>query len=418
MARVLIWNVETFGAGSALRGNYLALLDFLAAVVTEGNFDVFVIQELRRQGEQYLPQLQTLLGQGWDYDFLPGALATDARPDVAFDDLGYISNANFEGYAVLWGGNGLSSFDNGMSWKGQDDDESFINLVTSGATVHADPDSRLSIRAANPLDVPLGFPIPFCSSVSAYAPPDDRGKRRRLPLPNLDTITEMTRARNPCVCQVAGGGGNPVPVITYHAPNGTPASQYAAMLCGLSAPIRTTAATERVVAGGDFNVASVTQQSYAFRNFTNQGAAMAAGTRVGGAFTQTMVRYTTYQGNLIPRSAQRAQCLGSARDQLFYRTVAPGPGNVGVLDLLSMLYPQSGAFDQGLANAVFASPHIGAFVTQVANAGDLPPVVQGSQHGSTDLVNAFTNQAFPNWRTVAVFLNAFVSDHLPLFIQF
>ena len=67
---------------------------------------------------------------------------------------------------------------------------------------------------------------------------------------------------------------------------------------------------------------------------------------------------------------------------------------------------------------MFASRYIGRLVNSAAGNGTLPPLVQNSQQARTDLLNAFQNQAFPNWRSVAVFLNAFVSDHLPLFIQF
>lgn len=418
MPGILVWNVENFGGNSALRGNYKCLLDFIAILVARRNADILVIQEFHGAGAYDLRRLRARLRRRtgddtWNDDFLPGSLTRDTRPDVRWKNLGYTTAGNNEGYAVLWRHGLLRPLARRMSWKGRrEGGQSYINLVTEGVYPAGDPYAQVPIfPSGGDTDSALGFPLPKCSAYGSVRAFVGRGRKRRR-LGGWATITEMTEVRNPCYCEVTLDGGETLNLVVYHAPNGNPSSYYGALLSGLSRPLQ---GPGRAVIAGDFNVTANTQVPTAFSNIAALG--MHSGTGNPGQFQRTMVRYKRMAHPvLVPRDSDWPRCMGSARDQIFYRLQA-APQAVGVWNLVRALKHGDDDFDAPLAQRVFASRAIRRRVERAVRDRDLPLIVRHSQEAVDDLLNSFRNNAFVNYRTVAIFLKSFISDHLPLFIH-
>jgi hypothetical protein len=422
MPIIMAWNIENFGARRARRGNYSGVVDFVGILLQTLNADVLVIQEFRRQGVQYLNQLQARMGVNWRFDYLPGAVNQDNRPNVVFGDLAYTSAANTEGYGVVYRQNQLEPIANGMSFQGSNahPPQSLLNLVTLGRVPDITRMANVPIRPSNVGGNAndLGFPIPKCSDIAVSKKRTRSGETR----PDR-TIFSMRLSRCPCYCQVSTGGGNHMPFVVYHAPNGNRSSFYGTLITGLSGPLQ---GNGNAVVAGDFNITAQDQVQNGFDNFTNiPPNSMTAGTTpVGGNYPSSMVKYVdnVYRPQALIAADVKAQAQGSARDQLFYRLGA-APGNVGIVDLISSLHQNDPNYNANLTTAVLASNDIRTMVRNAIANNDLPEMVRTNNAAITDLQNTFTDPTTPpaagfaNYRTIAIFLNCFISDHLPVAID-
>lgn len=431
MPRIMAWNVEEFGAVKAARGNYAGVVSFLDILLARLNVDVLVIEEFRQLGIPYLFQLRNTLdarGGDWYVDYLPGAVNIDNRPNLAFADLAYTQAANSEGYAVLWRQGQIASIANGMSYRGSlhnPNIRSHLSLVTLGRRAQIDPEADVPIQidAGGGNANHLGFPLPACANISSR-PKRLRSGRSTNP---RGTIFSMTLSRCPCYCQVNAAGGGQVPFVVYHAPNGDVSSFYGTLITGLAAPLQ---GAGHAVVGGDFNIVAPAQVQHGFDNFTDAHANnMVAGTQpVAGNYPSSMVKYVDNvfnPQNLIAANV-KAQAQGQARDQLFYRLGA-APAHVGIADLIGMLRQGDPNYNANLATDVLASVNIRNMVRNAIANNRLPPLVRNSAAAIADLRNTFTDPtthpptppaaAFANYRTIAIFLNCFISDHLPLYID-
>lgn len=428
MPRIMVWNIREFGAASRVRNDYAGVVDFVAILLAHQQADVLVIEEFREAGFPYLGDLvQALNGYtagNWEADYLPGAVVNDNRPNLTFADLGFTTTANLEGYAVLWnqGQAPLAPIANDMSALGSvtNPPTSCLNLVTLGRQPDINPQQNVPIQpaAAGGNANHLGFPVPACSSI-AEQPMALRGG-------NTDprgTIFSMTQSRCPCYCLVNVAGGQvQAPFVVYHAPNGNGSSFYGTLITGLAGPLQ---GPVHAAVAGDFNITAPNRVQFGFDNFTNANANnMAAGTPpdAHGNYPSSMVKYVdnVFNAQNLIAADVKAETEGGARDQLFYR---PGQmqANAAVVDLIDMLRQNHG----NLATAVLASVDIRHMVRNAIppQNNHLPPIVANSQQAIADLENTFTvppaapAAVFANYRTIAIFLNCFISDHLPLVID-
>lgn len=426
--KVIIWNIEEFGNFTPLKKGppgelwYLLTLNAIADIVNSQGADVLVIQEFRRSGRRYLPYLSYLLGadQGanWNFDYIPGSLVNNVA-DPEADDLGYTVTGNNEGYAVLWNEGAIDQLDAAddklsAGENGNPDGAGFISLVLQGRPVALAP-------ANVPITVGAGNFVQAKFPQSSSPPIVGLNRQSRSgQVYTDDNVLLLTRVRRPCRVSV---GGNPV--VVYHAPNGDVSSFYGALACGAAEQLRNPDGGGAAV-GGDFNITTAVQLAYGFSNFT--GADMTAATAAEDhlpstdGYQRTMVHYVK-KGSQPPELVTAANTYGSPRDQVFYgNSLMNGDG--GVVDVLTELTTANTAMAKALLGNLTISMTLDEAIGSQDARYQLPAVVTADQ----GLVNAIKapfadnisddHRAFANKLAAATFYRLFVSDHLPLWVEF
>src|SRR5689334_23181622 len=89
--RILVWNIQDFGAAREVRGNYVAMCNFIAGVTALEQADVLVLQELKGGGVAHLPTLAAALNNrtagAWVHDYVRGAFSrARAQHDNSIND--------------------------------------------------------------------------------------------------------------------------------------------------------------------------------------------------------------------------------------------------------------------------------------------------------------------------------------------
>lgn len=398
---VVIWNVETYGSNITARGDYSGVNEYIIELMLFFEADVFVMEEFKPEGVRYLydlpEKLQARTKEVWVADFIEGALA-GTKP--GYIKLGW--GSNIEGYALIGKIDALNNMPKGLSNGIEVDFKNykFMTLAEKGADPKIDPSSKYVISA--PVNLPddpskttvLGFPT---SSTGAITPAPLK------PSPRLDVdyakryeqqvaaVMQEEYARRPCIVSVKPED-NPTWIVTYHSPVADPASLYAAMLCGLTEHVVCKDSYERLVVGGDFNMVGADTRKLGFYNFKNFGLAA-----LGGLDKKSTVHYDKGE----------AKILNHARDQIFAR----GCGNVmgGVFDKIV-----TDITDNQFNKAILNNAAIEAMVK--ANKPD--GFTAASQAIYDKLVNCFTTKRFDSKVSAAMLFRGYISDHLPLTIEF
>ncbi len=426
--KVIIWNIEEFGGFTPLKKGppgelwYLLTLNAIADIVNSQGADVLVIQEFRKPGRKYLPYLSYLLGadQGasWNFDYLPGSVIRDSA-NPGQDKLDYTVRGNNEGYTVLWKGDvvdQLAVADAKLSAgeNGQPGGAGFISLVLQGRPVTLAPGTM-------PITVGTGALVDAKFPQSNSPPIVGTNRQTRSGTVYTDASVLLPRnVRRPC--RIAVGGK---PVVVYHAPNGDVSSFYGALACGAAEQLRNPNG-EGAVVGGDFNIVSANQLAYGFSNFTTNNMQPATAAEQGrpskDGYQRTMVHYVR-KGSQPPALVAADATYGSPRDQAFYgESLMNGDG--GVVDVVDALTTANSA----MAKKLLSNVTIAMTLEEASNTTDaryqLPAIVRSDANLMTALNAPFAHnladddRAFADKLAAAVFYRLFVSDHLPLWVEF
>ena len=436
--RLVIWNVENFGSFTHLKKGpdgdcILGTLYAIAQVVLSCNADIFVMQECRRRGRDYLEDLAGYLGDDWSYDYLPGSIRDGVGAIAGFNSLNYISDGNSEGYAVLWrgddtlspfAGDGVVKMSRGRD--GDPDNDGYINLVSRGSDPEIIWDAPIpAIADDEGYNEQARFPRPSCRAFVNDTDDPVRQERNQR-------VFQWTLVRHPALIHVTDGDGH-VPVVVYHAPNGTNAPFYAGLAAALSAPMGEEIG-DPVVFGGDMNL--TTQNAFQnthwnfFFNLHLQNGTAAPGAdndirEFGYRRTQVQYVYPAYSAHdgLIVNGRNYEH----PRDILYSRHLTNVQARV--VDVLDQLQDE----DSDLAQWMFYFPEEDDFnpiadsVAAASAAGAparyrLPHVVRTNAALVGQLQAPFAEDADPrqlaNRLAAATFYRLFISDHLPLYIQF
>lgn len=410
MVTAMIWNIEVFGNYPNFRED-MAVLEFTAQLMVRHQVDILVVQGMRQAGRNLLPSFVQALAQAtgnrWSFDWLPGAIVTDAAPGaVTADDLGFVQRANNEGYCVVWRNNTLSPVQNALSANGH------MSLAVNAVARQESDRQTPEIVAANPrAPHPAEFPAP--------SPPQAGQARGAHPSYSL----RWKNVRRPAY--VLAATPTPTYIVAYHAPVSGYGPVYGALASGLIDLVQDVQTYPAVVVGGDFNIIDAFDLEEGFKTLLEvdpwqapPGANMVAGSlNAHGDYTRSMVRFSVNgQGRALLNPNQPRLCYGNPRDEVFYRLPAGSYQASGVIDVLADLMTPG-----GLTAQIQGIRPIQAAVNNAIANGRLPGIVQANAALMLSLQQVFAAQnpaPFASKLAAAVFYKVFISDHLPVFIQF
>lgn len=272
---LVYWNVQNFGQGRAIRGNYAGLCNFIATVIKECDASLFAMVELQETGVPYLNTLHTAIcnatgSLNWRYDYIKGA--THRAPwyvnsytpdDLNEARLAWTGPANHEGYAVFWRDD-LFNLSQLVNTAGQRQSASGrMRLVTEGLVAADDPNGIYEPgldNTNNPVQDNLNFPSN--QGNAWYYVNSPQGWTYSNTITNQPDGTVQHAVRRPAYFIIQANNIS-TPVILYHAPYGhnwqrqwggvqvgEPALK-GTQLMSFSAPLHN---YNRVIAVGDFNI--------------------------------------------------------------------------------------------------------------------------------------------------------------------
>jgi hypothetical protein len=480
--RVMVWNVQNFGSVGPAYVNYKGtdsaiLAPFIAKVVHQYQIDVLMVLEVMRGAGPSLDNLMYALNDGlanpdWCYDSVRGAVAADSNvtaPEdvVSSDELTWASSAvatRAEGYAVFWRDNqgarfSIKAADRDLSegsWRdnryGGDPPEHAITLSLTGRnwiTIGPSPGVQSS-EAFDPASPGVGWVWSEYPDVTAL----------------LTARPRWARARRPAYAAIdlnIGGGraAKIVPIVVYHAPSRLSLSRMGTYLSGLAEELYVMGGNPRyyhpkAIAGGDYNVDTrmldpdhpgdwtVAYKKY-FMPFStglpptddwDAGADMDAfNTDNRGRATIIKLRHNVNGVPVGPPILNQNLGFYYSRpiDNVFYRGVT-NP-NTYVL-LLPNTVMQGGALTgapmqrwfNGLVQVALAAQQIDAQLgpqNPTGAFGALEPVFPNMTDWNrflTGIQQGFflgdPDTGAGDARSAAVFVHDFVSDHLPLYVEF
>ncbi|MCK9636016.1 hypothetical protein V3O24_09740 [Methylobacter sp. Wu8] len=462
--KVIIWNVECFGNFNNLKKGPLGsnriqgTLWAIAQVILAYQADVVVMQEFRAAGAVFLPGLQTYLDAGvpgttWNFDYLPGSIRDTVAPALNavtnIADLDYISTGNSEGYAVFWKGtipllpfiSPVPSPDVKMShgMNGVPANQGYINLITESHAYTEVDNAPLPIQLINPPvppNIPAGFPKPNSDVVGMTS---TKRTRSHASVTYRREILQWKDVRRPCIIKISATTSSTgfIPIIAHHGPNGGMAPLYSVIAASLSPYFfgdGGAGAVLPVIYGGDLNTTTQNELYWSEQNLNWFNLASATGTystapntnliRYGFTRSQTQYEYPAYAAGV--GLITTGNNYESPRDILYHRdltNVTP----TGVIDVLADL--QNAV--SGLSIALFTPPVVAnplltslnqILADQVAgiNSGYwLPDAIKNDAAVLANLSVPFTAAgACPNILTAAILYRCFITDHLPLAIEF
>lgn len=412
---VMVWNVEIYG-DFRFEHQDNAVSSFIAILMHDLKVDVLVIQELRKAGSYELfiltKYLKSHVDKNWQYDWIKGAIKDDVQPGVNLraNDLAFTQTANHEGYGVIFCNGALTPFPKpGMSGKGHVGADPYISLITQGAELSIDTTQRPPLfPGVHKTDQTLLLPIPNPNPVK------DPDPQRQLDPTGIAGTLSYDRVRRPCCICLQTGQTN-VDLVVYHAPVSGFGPYYGTSMCGLVNQVQKGAP---VIVAGDFNMTEDRHLNSGFKNFTDAGMQYGTGDPNTG-FQRSMLRYTVNnQGQaLIPGNAQNQEFYGNPRDQLLYRLNSPNLvfKMSEVVDL-----PKKLMVDQNFAQRILSDLAIRKCVHHSFGNHLFPDLVKNDQPLYDKLINIGLGKAqdFSNQQIATVFLKLFISDHLPLLIEF
>lgn len=464
--KMMVWNLQEFGAASSTKGNYVPLCNFIANVVSHQDAQILVIQEVKMGAVSYLGQLTNALnnytGGQWEYDMVLGATTVDPSNQMPskFSDT-KLSTDHSEGYALLWdGGNpdftiqnavnpiSVRAFYNSNAYK--------LDLVCSGRNQGSLVQQKnhslngwFNAPAFTPNSPNAGFSLSFIRSN-----------------PNTHGNLAPTDARRPCTFTINldpyNKHNNPgrylVPVVVYHATSNSRSRAHNTQLAGYSRQLYQVhdgskwVNAENAIIGGDFNVDAskndVDRSAYSVytSSYNNSGANMESGYGAfGNDSPKTTVKIAHINGKLTTGTTGD-DFLSLSIDHIFYRLPNGQPSDnvdVEIVDLLHMV--QKSYEFEGLQDNItgFWAPvkaklgtrqNNGSYtnypnlnvnsgipedddnVAVIAHIANWTNFMYGIIGSSFDTINGTDKQ--DDARGAAEFLNRLVSDHLPVAISF
>jgi hypothetical protein len=473
MARVsvMIWNVQNFGANTETYANYKGgasalLAGFIKGIVRTYGIDILVVLEVMKDAQQSLDSLTFALNDGlqtkdWCYDWIKGAVKDSAAvtPEDKVeksDKLEWKSSKyawRAEGYAVFWRNSQTGRFTMQGATRNQSEGSRKHPAYTGHPPPHA-IELSLTGRDASTSTGQVGI------QADDGFDPKQPAKTEWVwsEYPDVSTFAakkpSWNRSRRPATFQIdlnIGGGDlkAAVPVIGFHAPSKPPLARMGTYLSGLAEELYAVGGAyhEKVVAGGDFNV----------------------DTRTDGDWKET---YAPYWSDFNLAWSGGAHCAGLNTDKAWRQTTialrepAANGKRTGppiVTDNLADYYHRTidNVFHRGFTNAFAYTLLIPNMLMQ---GGDLGALMQPWYQPLADIsMNAdgvdddwgpwmwvrvpprpFEQQIFPSmtkWkeflagvqqgyftgdaktgigdaRNASVFTHDFVSDHLPVVVEF
>jgi hypothetical protein len=472
--RYMSWNIQDFGQGTAkysqLKGaNSVWLAEFIARMAVRAQIDVIGIMEVKPTAQPHLDSVLFALNNrmgvtDWCYDYVKGSVGiTNALIDSPAKTTwrsGQISPRQ-EGYAFFWR-NGSANFrmmeaQYGMSEGGR-------NQV--GYNPAYVPGNAVSLsllgRDSQPHGHGNGFPRPTSNFnpaaigpfVGAYYPDTSKGIG--------SWVVYWDNVRRPAYVvlylQGIGGGdaNRAVPLMLYHAPSNATLANLGVFLGGLAAELyalpgivnnQPTGALfhpSKSIASGDYNARVDGAYNYAdcYYTFYKPFAAVTLnGNPAGGqngtpCYDNTNPVATTVQLNQFVAgrftgppitSANNNNYTFSSIDDMFHRGITlHAPGRCYVWDLLQDVRGVNANIAAGI-QAYFAG------VNGIANGAAGISANTGPHDVNNIPLYKFFNSGVNDWNTFITDLNAgrfttargaaefvrmFVSDHLPLVIEF
>ncbi len=415
----VVWNLEEFGArlGTFSEQGNLEHIRCLLIVnlMTATDADVVVIQELRFDGILLLKKLGRLLGSSSHFDWLPGAQVSSGQL-ADYSQLGFVPSANSEGYGVVWYSNALDPLQDSLMSAGLDTLDTikaskkrkhYIELSAEGKKLKFDKPTTVPIYfdTASKSEA-VGFPHSTCPQ----AFDNSKWLRTRTTETTNDTIQQEVGSRRPCLVQMHVSNSRTVPLVVYHAPVGANSSRsyiYGTLIGCSVDPLQ----VADCVYAGDFNVVSDTYQEMLSTYMPSIGYNKVA-------FNQSMVHVFKRGGGF--RTGQ--EVYGSARDVAFIKApkgTEPTPITSDALsdDIIS----QTGGM-----RATFLDKTNMATLKKAIFPALLAEKKKGWTQQVVDVANAYlagnTGNNFPHgadqYTAAAIMYTTFVSDHLPLLIQY
>jgi hypothetical protein len=464
---VVVWNIEKFGVDyKKLKRPHSArrLRNVLIAQVLDWiHADILVIQELRTEGVMQLDDvrknLETLSKTNWYFDWLPSSqIEYAAKP--TFGHLDFTLRANSEGYAVLWRGDALSVVNSRMS-AGRSILNPSKSLSSADYTNSADSSSSSSNNNNNNsssssstdmvddprggvytrehyielpiLGVPwqarepgcpiifdptsqsrtqLGFPQSICPNVNRSSYPLSTGKVNS----GKAAVDQRLETRRPCVVQM-NVGKFIVPLVVYHAPVGQMNSD--SNLYGTLIGLALDDLQYRACAyAGDFNVIR-DNQTILLKRTAELG--FEGSEPLGSTIHYTLKEKLGQEGTSKQDSILTGEdVFGSSRDLAFYRGSSPlAPSVVRLYDLIREdLVADT---NKGALRSYFTDGGTQAFLKKLFDdfntTGAWDPWIGdcAMRYCSGTLTRFKYGDAYT---AAAILYKFFVSDHLPLVIQY
>ncbi len=313
MTNVVVWNLRDFGSGN---NDYNTIRkNLIAALILDLNADVVVIQELKKNGVELLPQVTAILNKlstsKWSFDWIVCGLPTEQSfmntKDVKFGNLIFEKVSNSEGYAVLWRGQsipktknkrsgGIGSTDISRSSKSKG---SAIDLALDGYEVTI---TTNLMKLNNDIDsVPFTWGTDKSTGVMPFVAPDSwRALEQVGPdhseyNPNTNGVkankilSNSVNTRRPAKIVVNDQNGNPASVYVLHAPNAQYPAYYAPALMATIPDDNKT-----IIIAGDWNTYQSAGYGYLETFlFSNNGPSFQIATLQNGYRANTSIHFST-----------------------------------------------------------------------------------------------------------------------------
>lgn len=472
------WNVQNFGQATqayanAKGNNSLLLAQFIARTAARNDVSILSIMEVMPTA---LPHLRSLLAalnahasagaNDWMFDYIKGSVDTLTPPGAVVNspaDLSWQSGTfspRREGYGIFWR-NGHADFTmlravddmSEGSWHGggyappAPVPTNVLVLSRMGRDLIAaqrPPRAAANFNPAGAAGAPFG--ISYYPDVSTLIGPGS-------------IWYEDTRRPAVAIIRRTAGVGDAakvVPLLTYHAPSNPALAALGTYISGLAKPLYVAGAVaadnkpsgasfhpSRTVASGDFNLPAGGGNNWAnaYSAYVNAfGAADGGGNPNGGAnatpiyddnapITTTIQIYAMGGGGLFNGPAINAANNNaysfSAIDNMFERNTAHT--HFAIVDLMAdvrganvdtMAGIQAYAADMNFLDAANMGAHANTGPVDAAGNSIFTFFDAGIANDWATFLAGVNAGTFPNARSAAVFLRQFVSDHLPMMIEF
>lgn len=412
--KAMAWNIETMGDYYGDLGTYQrsAVAMFVASLISNFDVDVLVIQELKQNGIPMLNQIVANLGRGWTCTYLPAGIVSgdDSAADVA---LSTSTSAVFnaidcnEGYGLIYN-NKLKIH---TSWDGKNLP---ISLCKLGTDFNRNTSNEVQIT---PIGTDCSKDVLFPSAAGGT-----HNIYSAVPAPKTNGLA-INGVRRPCRVDL-GNTTTTVSFIVYHCPKSNNGSALGANCTALLQEVRAADVFPNVIVAGDYNFTDnkvINNQLYKTLGISSPQMGFTPGTAKNldkPKYSPSMVHFTTSGKYEIV----------NPRDVLFYRlTPAIKKLNSGVLDIPSMLIPDPLEQENTFSSDVISnSSDFVNIVFNIKKKNNYPDKIRrafqsAGVKNTSNLKNLFSdNDKVTEFdeNTAALFYLAFVSDHLPVFIEF